>query len=112
MGIGDDRGLEAQTKDLIDKYIVEKKKIPIEFLGVHPAHRDGLYPHAGAVRSLASHVFKVGFDANDANRGGICVMELPEEERPKDYETFKDFNCRNCQNGLRILPKSLPLCIR
>lgn len=26
MGIGDDRGLEAQTKDLIDKYIVQTKK--------------------------------------------------------------------------------------
>ena len=42
MGIGDDRGLEAQTKDLIDKYIVETKQIPIGLLGVHPAHRDGL----------------------------------------------------------------------
>jgi hypothetical protein len=97
MGIGDDRGLEAQTKDLIDKYFVEKKKIPIEFLGVHPAHRGSVYPRAGDVRSLASEVFKVGFDEDQANRGGICVMELSEEERPKDYETFKEFNCRHCE---------------
>ena len=52
MGIGDDRGLEAQTKDLIDKYFVEKKKIPIGLLGVHLVHRGSVYPRAGDVRSV------------------------------------------------------------
>ena len=90
-------GLVTQANAFIKQYTVEVKRISIDLMCVHPVNRGGVYPNVARVQTLAADLMKAGFDAKEANHNGICVKDFSEEARPQGYETFKEFNCKNCE---------------
>ena len=76
-----DFGLMRKAMALRAKYRVCKEKIPLHFLGVHRMNRGGVYPQAETVQNLALKILDAGFSVEEANHEGVCVQELPSEER-------------------------------
>ena len=74
---------------------------------MHQLNRGGVYPQAETVQNLALKIFDGGFSVEEANQEGVCVQELPSDQRDSEplptstqlrgYETYKEFNRRNCE---------------
>ena len=81
------------------KYRVWKKRVPLNLLGVHKLNRGGVYPQAETVQNLALKILDGGFCVEEANHEGVCVQELPPDQRDSEpvptstqlrrYETYK-----------------------
>ena len=52
-------------------------RIPIEQVGFHPRNRDGQPPNGSRCSELFKDILAVGFDAEDADSGGIVVEVRP-----------------------------------
>jgi hypothetical protein len=81
----------------------QKKHIPLSLLGVHKQNRGGVYPTADTVQNLALKLLAVGFSPDEANHEGVCVQEVPTDERrnepldnEKPYESHSRYNRRQC----------------
>jgi hypothetical protein len=64
--------------------------LPLQQVGFHPQYREGQPPNGDRCASLCDDILALGFDAEEANAGGICV-----EQRPGCH-TFEDFNKAAC----------------
>ena len=60
--------------------VIIRKKIRIEYLGVHPKNRGGVYPAGVRVKSLAVEVLDSGFVKEEVNHAVVVVEEPPAEE--------------------------------
>ena len=58
-----------------------KKKLQLTQLGVHPKNRAGIYPNANRVERLGTDILRDGFNLEEANHEGVCVQEVPMDER-------------------------------
>ena len=76
-----------------------KKNIPLEFLGVHPSNRGGVYPTVSTLENLNINIVGSGFSEQEANHEAVCVQEVPECARPEGYETLKDYNIRQTRHS-------------
>ena len=47
-------------------------------------------------------LLRIGLDAEEANHNGVAVMDFAEEARPANYETFKQFNLRQCATSREL----------
>ena len=65
-------------------------RIPVEQVGFHPANRDGQPPNGSRCAVLFKDILEVGFDAEEADNGGIVV-----EARPGST-VLHDFNKKAC----------------
>ena len=76
-------GLMRRALLLRAKYRVqaEKDKIPLTILGVHPSNRAGVYPMEETVMNLSLSILSGGFSLEEANHEGVCVQEVPAEEK-------------------------------
>ena len=83
------------------------RRIPLSLLGVHKLNRGGVYPQPDTVRNLGIKLLELGFSIGEANHEGVCVQEVPADERghadlaavaapSSQYETYAQFNTRNC----------------
>ena len=52
-------------------------RIPVEQVGFHPKNRDGQPPNGSRCNELFKQILAVGFDAEDADSGGIVVEAVP-----------------------------------
>ncbi len=107
-----DIGLIRKAMALRVKYRVllhgnrKKKRIPLALLGVHKMNRGGVYPQEDTVANLGVNLLTKGFNEDEANHAGVCVPEVPAEERRLDlvlttapYETYAVYNVRSCEYG-------------
>ena len=105
-----DFGAVRQAMALRAKYRVAKKRISLEHLAVHTKNRGGVYPNDDTVMNLALKILDQGCSVEEANHEGVCVQEMPSEERGiepmpasglssqwRDYETYKEWNMRHCE---------------
>ena len=83
-----------------------KRQMYLSLLGVHPLNRAGVYPSPETVQNLGLKLLETGFSEDEANHEGVCVQEIPPEERrgdPRDsqkpYETYQTFNSSHCDNA-------------
>ena len=83
------------------KYRTGKRKIMLTAMGVHPQNRGGNYPKGTVVKNLGVSIGKSGFTSEEANHAGVCVEEIPPEERRADpmnpgapYVTYLAMNKR------------------
>ena len=103
-----DMGLVRAAMALRVKYRIsgERKLISLGRLGVHPMNRGGVYPQPDTVRNLGLDLLNTGFNENEANHEGVCVEEVPFNERSAatadgsaavaaPYESYVDFNRKN-----------------
>ena len=73
-----------------------KRPVHITTMCVHKNKRGGRCPQAGTVENLGVHIFTEGFNAEEANHEGVCVQELPANERATGYDTSFEWNCMQC----------------
>ena len=95
-------GLVREAMALRVKYRLKftgriKRPAHICMLCVHKDNRGGQYPQAGTVENLGVHILTEGFNAEEANHEGVCVQELPANERSAGYVTSFEWNCMQCQ---------------
>ena len=103
-----DIGLVRQAMAYRVKYRIskERKSISLNRMGVHPMNRGGVYPQPDTVRNLGLKLLKTGFSVHEANHEGVCVEEVPFNERgaapgggqtavAAPYESYSEFNRRN-----------------
>ncbi len=93
---------------LRDKYRKCKQWYMLKIMGVHPQNRGGRYPQGRVTRSLGVESGVGGFSAEEANRMGVCVEEIPPHERNGDptyrdqpYETYFEMNKRKAHRRRR-----------
>ncbi len=79
--------------------------MPLSLLGVHKLNRGGVYPSPDTVQNLGLKLLEVGFSMDEANHEGVCVQELPVDERTRGplnldrpYTSYKEFNKGHCTN--------------
>ena len=80
--------------------VIIRKKIRIEYLGVHPKNRGGVYPAGVRVKSLAVEVLDSGFVKEEVNHAVVVVEEPPAEEirsRGKKHMTASRYNSTECE---------------
>ena len=68
------------------KYGIEKRTLPLGFMGVHMDNRGrnkNIFPNAEDVRRLGISIWRMGFNKDIANFDGVAVEEIPGEERAK-----------------------------
>ena len=73
-------------------------RIPVEQVGFHPANRDGQPPNGSRCAVLFKDILEVGFDAEEADNGGIVV-----EARPGSA-VLHDFNKKACDGDSLPVP--------
>ena len=95
-------GLVTQAKNLIEKYKIETRWVPLDNMAVHPGNRGGVYPNGTRVEGLMTDLLRIGLDADEASHNGYAVMDFAEEARPANYETFKQFNLRQCATSREL----------
>ena len=61
-----------------------KRQMYLSLLGVHPLNRAGVYPSPETVQNLGLKLLETGFSEDEANHEGVCVQEIPAEERRCD----------------------------
>ena len=78
-----DMGLVRKAMAFRVKYRVSmnKKRIALARLGVHPHNRGGMYPQPDTVRNLGMSIMAIGFNGSEADHEGVCVEEVPFRER-------------------------------
>ena len=96
-----DDGIVREAMALRVKYRVGvkgrvKRPVHITTMCIHKNNRGGQYPQAGTVENLGVHIFTEGFNAEEANHEGVCVQELPANERPTGYDTSFERNVLQC----------------
>ena len=86
-----------------------KRQMYLSLLGVHPLNRGGVYPSPETVQNLGLKLLQTGFSEDEANHEGVCVQEIPAEERscdPRDsekpYETYQAFNSSHCDSAPQL----------
>ena len=109
--VPDDMGVIRKAMALRVKYRVQDtqnpRRIQTSQLGVHFKNRGGVYPQFDVVRGLGSNLLGWGFCAEEADHLGVCVQEVPIEEREllnqalavaglPPYETYTCYNMRQC----------------
>ena len=69
-------------------------------------NRGGVYPQEDTVANLGVNLLTKGFNEDEANHEGVCVQEVPPEERKHDpvvnsapYETYAQHNARSCEHA-------------
>ena len=58
----------------------------------HNRNRGGVYPNENAVRDLGIALLNQFFLQDEADHLGVCVEEIPSDERPAGYVTYEQFN--------------------
>ena len=98
---GPDKGLRDQFEELVAKYHLAEFHVGLEYLGVHPHIRGGVYPKGARVEALAKQVLSCGFSKEKAEHKAYCVAEFMPP--PSDYQTFHEFNTAssNCDERLK-----------
>ena len=97
-----DDGIVREAMALRVKYRVSKngrvkRPVHINALCIHKNNRGGQYPQAGTVENLGVHIFTEGFNAEEANHEGVCVQEVPVNDRAPDYTSSYDWNVQQCK---------------
>ena len=81
---------------------MNKRRIQIAAMGVHPCNRGGVYPNEDRVVGLNRDIYKWGADQDEADHNGITVEEVPErvrEEYPQlRIERYTEYNRRKCKD--------------
>ena len=104
-------GLVRQAMAYRVKYRVAggKRQMYLSLLGVHPLNRGGVYPSPETVQNLGLKLLQTGFSEDEANHEGVCVQEIPAEERScdprakeKPYETYQAFNSSHCDSAPQL----------
>ena len=105
-----DMGTVRQAMALRVKYRVltdsgqVKRRMPIQFLGVHPDNRKGVYPQGEVVMSLGMRLADTGFCQEEADHQGVCVegppcgMSLREAcQNSAVAESYAEYNMSRCR---------------
>ena len=103
-----DMGLVRKAMAFRDTYRVSmnKKRIALARLGVHPHNRGGMYPQPDTVRNLGLKIMATGFNGSEADHVGVCVEEVPFCERTSSNarssglpdESYAEYNLRQCDH--------------
>ena len=72
--------------------------LPVEQVGFHPCNRNGQPPNGTRVVELCTEILAVGFDAEEANVGGLVVEAAPGSDR------LHKFNADACENDSLLAP--------
>ena len=86
-------------KDLNGK--VQKVRLRIEHLGVHPKNRGGVYPSGLRCKALGTDVLDVGFNKEELANQLVVVEETPEDQirsRGKGYISGSSHNRDQSRN--------------
>ena len=77
----DDKPLILRAAALRAKYALPGglRRIVPDQLGFHPCNRDGQPPNAERCNELCQRILEIGFDAAEADGGGVCVQEVPQQ---------------------------------
>ena len=90
-------GLVTQAKNLIEKYKIETRWVPLDNIAVHPGNRGGVYPNGTRVEGLMTDLLRIGLDAEEANHNGVAVMDFAEEVN------FWLYDCQRCRNSFEVI---------
>ena len=74
---------------------VQKLKLRIEQLGVHPENRAGVYPGGVRCKNLCERVFDIGFSKEEFSTNAVVVEEAPPDEvrsRGGNYVSGSKYN--------------------
>ena len=94
-----DMGLVRAAMAFRVKYRVcqDRKLISLSRLGVRKLNRGGVYPQPDTVRNLGLKLLGTGFNESEANHEGVCLEEVPFNERGKEpYESCLQYNMQKC----------------
>ena len=94
-----DMGLVRAAMAFRVKYRVcqDRKLISLSRLGVHKLNRGEVYPQPDTVRNLGLKLLGTGFNESEANHEGVCLEEVPFNERGKEpYESCLQYNMQKC----------------
>lgn len=83
-----------------------KQRLQVQYLGVHPKNRGGVYPAGIRCKNLCVDVLESGFLKEEVNHVGVCVEEVPLAEvrsRGADYEGGLCFNVRHTAQDKYLL---------
>jgi len=73
-------------------------RLPVEQIGFHPNNRDGAAPNGSRCLQLFKEILADGYDADEANFGGICVQS------PAGSRAIHDFNVKSCAGDPLLAP--------
>ncbi len=73
-------------------------RIPLEQVGFHPKNRDGQPPNGERCAKLCDDILALGFDAEEADSGGVLVQQKP------GTSLISDFNMRACDRDEYLAP--------
>ena len=71
---------------------VPSRRISLLNLGVHPGNRAGVYPNDQTVMGLCQYLVEKGYTQEEADHAGVCVQDVPVQERPAGYISIGRFN--------------------
>ena len=77
-----------------------KVRTLIQFLGVHPRNRGGIYPAGVRCKGLCLEVVDAGFLKEEVNHALVGVGEIPSEhikDRGQNYVSGSVYNAEQCQ---------------
>ena len=79
------------------EFIIEGKpqkttRMMLRQLCPHKKNRGGVYPMENTVRDLGISFLNQYFIQEEADHLGVCVEEVPSDERPAGYVTYEQFN--------------------
>ena len=67
----------------------DKRRLPLQLLGVHPSNRGGVYPQGEVVKTLGIKLAGLGYNQEVADHQGVAV-----EQAPNEY--YGEYNRRKC----------------
>ena len=91
-------------RDADNQVVITKRQIFQQ--SVHPQNRGGIHPQGMRVKDLCQKILtrSMGWDQAEVEFNGCVVREVPEDQRPKGYETFHAFTVKNCEGSELLFP--------
>ena len=76
----------------------QRRKLPLQLLGVHPENRGGVYPQGDVVKTLGIRLAGLGYSQEEADHQGVAVEQPPKEHNPDSAvaESYAEYNRRKC----------------
>ena len=91
MSDDDDMGVIREAMALRVKFrIVDlhgkplRQRYHLTVMSPHPQNRGGNFPAGPVTKTLGMKIGKGGFSSEEANSMGVCVEEIPPDERAQD----------------------------